>query len=120
MTTKETVDAYLKAIHAGGWENYVADEFTFINNNFDKAAHSKEAYIEGAGNFFKTTTSVDVREMIIDGDKVALTARYDLRSPNGNTGVCDVAEFLTVQDGKLTSSAIFFDTKAFMEFMAKQ
>lgn len=31
----------------------------------------------------------------------------------------DVAEILTVKDGKIGSSAIFFDTKAFQDFMAQ-
>ncbi|HSX35981.1 MAG TPA: nuclear transport factor 2 family protein [Patescibacteria group bacterium] len=119
MTTKETIEMYLDAIHKGDWESYVADDFVFVNNNLDKAAHGKAAYLEGAGRFFKATTAVKVDRMVIDGDNVALVARYDLRSPKGAAGVCDVAEFITVKDDKLTSSAIFFDTKAFAEFMAR-
>lgn len=57
--------------------------------------------------------------MLIEGDKVALIARYDVRSPKGNTGVCDVAEFVTIKGDKLTSSAIFFDTNTLAEFMAQ-
>jgi ketosteroid isomerase-like protein len=119
MKTKETIDRYFEALHKGGWEAYVGEDFVFINSNLDKVARGKAAYLEGAGRFFKTTTGVRINRMVIDGDHVALIARYDLRSPKGATGVCDVAEFLTVKDGKLASSAIFFDTKAFAEFMAQ-
>jgi ketosteroid isomerase-like protein len=41
------------------------------------------------------------------------------RPPRGDTALCDVAEVLSVRDGKIASDAIFFDTAAFREFMAK-
>jgi ketosteroid isomerase-like protein len=119
MTAKETIEKYFDALHKGGWESYVADDFTFTNTNLDKIAHGKAAYLEGAGRFFKTTTAVKIDRMVIDGDNVALIARYDVRSPKGTAGVCDVAEFITVKDDKLTSSAIFFDAKGLAEFMTQ-
>ena len=42
-----------------------------------------------------------------------------MRSPKGNPGICDVAEILTVNDDKIESSKIFFDTKAFQDFVAQ-
>ena len=120
MTTKELIKNYFSAIHKDGWEDYVADDFVFSNGSFDKVAHGKAAYLKGAGTFFKTTTAVDVRQMLVDGDKVALLARYTVRTPKGYAGTCDVAEFLTVKGDKLTSSTIFFDTKALEELMAKE
>lgn len=119
MTTKETIEKYFDALHKGGWESYIADDFVFVNTNLDKVAHGKAAYLEGAGRFFKTTTAVEIRQMLIENEKSAVIARYHVRSPSGNAGVCDVAEFLTVKDEKLTSSAIFFDTKALGELMAQ-
>lgn len=119
MTTKETLEKYFNAIHQGGWEDFVADDFAFANNNLDKVAHSKAAYLEGAGRFFKTTTAVDIKEMFIHGDQAAVLARYHVRTPKGNTGVCDVAEFITVKGGKLTASTILFDTKVLAELMSQ-
>jgi ketosteroid isomerase-like protein len=120
MNTKALVEDYFKAIHEGGWESYIADDFTFVNLSLDRVTHTKEAYLDGAGKFFKTTTSVEIREMIDNGDKVAVIARYATRNPKGDVGVCDVAEFLTVSDNKLTSSSIFFDSKALFEFMTQE
>ncbi len=119
MTTKETIEKYFAALHAGDWESFVADDFVFVNNNLDKVAHGKAAYLEGAGRFFKTTTAVKVKRMVIDGENIALIARYDVRSPKGATGVCDVAEFITVEGDKLTSSAIFFDANTLAQLMAQ-
>ncbi|MCL4352945.1 nuclear transport factor 2 family protein [Patescibacteria group bacterium] len=119
MATKETIEKYFAAIHKGGWEDYIADDFVFINSNLDNIAYGKKAYVDGAGRFFRVTTSVEIRQMIVEGAKACVLARYQLRSPKGNIGASDVAEILTVKGDKLSSSAIFFDTKAFEDFMAQ-
>ncbi len=119
MTTKETLQKYFDAIHKGGWESYIADDFVFVNSNLDNAVRGKSAYIEGAGRFFRATTSVEIRRLIIEKDTACVVARYHIRSPKGLTGVCDVAEILTVEKDKIDSSAIFFDTKVLAEFIAK-
>lgn len=119
MTIQETVEKYFEALHTGGWESYIADEFVFTNANLDNVFHGKEAYVQGAGRFFGTTTAVEIRKILISGSEVALLARYQVRSPKGTAGVCDVAEFLTVKGEKLTASTIIFDVKALAEFMAK-
>lgn len=119
MSTKEFLLAYFEAIHKGGWQDLVADDFVFVNSNLDRVGHGKAAYLDGAGRFFRSTTAVEVRSLLIDGDRAAVLARYSIRSPRGHVGVCDVAEFLTTDGKNLTSSAIFFDTKALADFMAQ-
>ncbi|HZQ20271.1 MAG TPA: nuclear transport factor 2 family protein [Terriglobales bacterium] len=119
MSAREVVEKYFSAIHGGGWESYIADDFTFVSSNLDKVAHGKAAYVEGAGRFFRLTTSVKVTQLIVDGNSACALARYHLRSPKGNQGVCDVAEILTVSGEKINSSKIFFDTKALQDFVAQ-
>lgn len=115
MTTKDTIQNYFEAIHGGGWEDFVADEFVFINNNLDNVANGKAAYVQAGGRFFSLTTDVEIKELLVDGDQAAVLARYQIKSPTGKTGVCDVAEFIKVKDGKLTASTILFDAKALGE-----
>ena len=119
MSTRDVLEKYFAAIHGGGWESYIADDFTFISSNLDKVAHGKAAYVEGAGRFFRMTTSVEVKQFILDGNAACAVARYRLRSPKGNVGVCDAAEILTVSGGKINSSKIFFDTKALQDFVSQ-
>ena len=119
MATKELIEKYFQGIRQGGWESYIADDFTFANGNLDNTVHGKAAYLEGAGRFFRSTTAVDVRQMLIQDQQVAVLARYSIRTPKGRTGICDVAEFLTVEGGKLTASTIMFDTEAFAKLMAQ-
>jgi ketosteroid isomerase-like protein len=119
MSTNQVIRSYFAAIHKGGWESYIAEDFVFISSNLDKIARGKSAYVEGAGRFFRVTTAVEISQLIIDGDNACAVARYQLRSPQGNTAVCDVAEILSVKNGQLKSSTIFFDTKALQDFLAK-
>ena len=51
-STDETVRKYFAAIHGGGWESLIAEDFVFINSNFDNVARGKAAYVTGAGRFF--------------------------------------------------------------------
>lgn len=117
VKVRDTIERYFVAIHSGGWESYISDDFIFVNGNFDRTEHGRSAYVEGAGRFFRTSTGVRIRDLVIDGEKAAVLARYDIRSPKGTTGTCDVAELLTVRSGKLHSSAIFFDTAALSTLM---
>ncbi|HEX5429521.1 MAG TPA: nuclear transport factor 2 family protein [Patescibacteria group bacterium] len=116
MTTKEILEKYFPAIHSGGWESYIADDITFINSNFDNIKQGKSAYVQAAGNFFTDTIAVEVRDYIAEDNRVCAQARYTLRSPSGKQGVCDVVEIWKSDGEKLTYCAIFFDTKAFVNF----
>ncbi len=118
METKETVKKYFAAIHAGGWEDYIAEDFIYANSFLDRTLTGKAAYIEAGSRFFSSTSSVELKQLIIDGDKVAVVARYTVKSPHGKIQEFDVAEFLNVKNGMLTSSAIFFDSMGLADFMA--
>lgn len=117
-STKQTIEKYFKAIHEGGWESFIAEDFVFVTNKLEKVLHGKTGYVENAGDFFQVTTAVDIKRMLIDGESAAVLARYSVSSPGGESGVCDVAEFITVEDAMLTSSAIFFDTKPINDFLS--
>lgn len=116
MTIEQTLEEYFSAIHGGDWQQFIADGMTYGFNSYDQP-QGRNGYLEGAGNFFRATTGVEIKQKVINGSHAALIARYNVRSPKGTTGTCDVAEFLTIKDGKLTASSIFFDTKAFGELM---
>jgi hypothetical protein len=117
MITEATIHTYFNSIHGGGWEDFVSDDIIFIRNNLDNKTVGRDAYLQGAGAFFKNTTAVAVQQLFIKGDDAAVLAHYTISSPHGKVGYCDVAEFLTFKNEKLTKSAIFFDMKMLGEFM---
>ncbi len=113
MTAEQALQDYIAAIHNGDWEGFVSDGFTtFVVNNVEQARQGKEAYLKGAGDFLRMTTAVNINQKMIDGNQVALIAQYSVRSPKDTEDSCDMAEFLTFDDEKLTASSIFFDAKA--------
>jgi ketosteroid isomerase-like protein len=57
--------------------------------------------------------SVDVRDMIIEGEKACVLTRYELQPSNGGSFASDVAEVFTVRNGKIASLAIYFDATPF-------
>ncbi len=118
METRETIEKYFVAIHAGGWEGFIAEDFIYANSFLDRVLKGKAAYVEAGSRFFSSTTSVELKQAIIEGDKVAVVARYMVKSLQGKTQEFDVAEFLTVKNGMLTSSAIFFDSMGLADFLS--
>lgn len=116
MTTKQTVLNYYAAIHTGDWQDYISDKLAYGFNSAEQKL-GKEEYLQGAGNFLNTTTSVELSHVVIEGEKAAVVARYTAESPAGATRVFEVPEFLTVEDEKIVASTIFFDSGAFMSFM---
>ena len=120
MKTREIVEKYFAAIHAGGWEDYIAEDFIYANSFLDRVLKGKAIYVEAGSRFFSSTTSVELKKIVIEGEKVAVVARYTVKSPQGKTQEFDVAEFLTVRNGMLTSSALFFDSMGLANFMAEK
>ena len=118
MTTKEIIAQYFKKLdEKKGWEEWIAEDMFFTGATIKTTG--KDAYVQTTLGFLKVVTGVRVENLIIDGVNACAEVRYDIVSPAGNVSVCRVAEILGVRDGKIASSAIFFDTAAFREFMQK-
>jgi ketosteroid isomerase-like protein len=118
-TTQEAIKGYYDGIKAkNGWQAYVSDDIAFAGTDV-KATAGKQAYVEATNQFLMAVKTSELKEMIVDGDKACAIVHYELMSPKGNRASSDVAEILTVKDGKITSSTIYFDTAAFREFMAR-
>ena len=109
MSTRDTIQSYYNSLkQKEGWESFLADEMTFINNG--KQLKGKDAALEGFGRFFSMVHSLEVKEFLIEDEKASAVIRYALQSPNGKTFFSDVAEFVTIKNGKFVSFAIYFDT----------
>ena len=116
MTTKQTILDYFASIHAGNWQDYISDNMAYGFNSTEQKLN-KDEYFQSAGSFYDATTNVELSQLIIEGDKAAVIARYTAQSPAGATQIFEVPEFFTVKDGKIVASTIFFDGPAFMAFM---
>lgn len=120
MTAQETIKKYFSSVHSGGWEDFVADDIQYVFNDMNNVMTGKDIYLQRAGQFYGYTTSGEIKQILTDGDEVALIASYNVNSPDGKSREFSVAEFYTVNDDRLASASIFFDMQSFGEFMGKR
>src|SRR5262245_4555134 len=97
MTTKETVDSYFNALkNRSEWDSFLADNVTFTSFTSPvKQVTGKTAFLEASKRFYSSIASMELRELIVDGDKACALTHYELRGPAGPF-VSDVSEIFTV------------------------
>ncbi len=116
MTTKEVIDRYYAGIEQkNGWQSVIADDIIFSSGG----QISNDNYVTATSRFLNLVKASKVRELIIEGNKACAIVSYEIQSPKGNLATCDVAEILTVHNGKINSSSIFFDTGFFRNFLTQ-
>jgi ketosteroid isomerase-like protein len=114
--TKQLLDTYYQGFaRKEGWEQVIADDFTFTGGDMTKNApvKGKAAYIEVIKRFSRAFQSMRVKEMIVEGDNACVIGNYDFIFPNGIRVNGDVAEIWKAENGKLVSLSIWFDTLTF-------
>ena len=117
-STREVIQRYYDAIYQkGDWSSAIADKITFTATG--QITYTKKEYVEAVAKFLKLVTSLKINEFIVEGNKAGITVEYHLQSPSGRTSSCEVAEILMVQDDKIYSSCIFYDTASYGSFIAQ-
>jgi ketosteroid isomerase-like protein len=115
MSTKEIVENYYDGVSRDdGWQALISDEMKFISPG--STTSWKAPYIEATSRFLGIVKNVQVKDLIIEGDKACALVDYTIVSPKGDLGNCFIAEFLSTKNGKIDSSTIFFDAAAFRAF----
>jgi ketosteroid isomerase-like protein len=115
MTTKETIHNYFRELKKrNSWESFLADDFVFTSFVVPiKRVTGKAAYLDSTKRFFSMISSVEVKDIIIEGERACVLTCYELQSPQGDSFTSDVAEIFNVRDGKIYSLAIYFDSSPF-------
>lgn len=117
-TTREIIEQYYNEINRkGDWQSLISDDITFTGPG--QITHTKNAYVEATSRFLQVVKHLKINEFIVEENKACITVEYSIQSPSGNASSCEVAEVLMVNDNKIYSSCIFFDTAAFRSFMAQ-
>jgi ketosteroid isomerase-like protein len=115
MTTRETIDGYFSCLkQKEGWESFLSDEMTFTSFTTPiKRVRGRAAYLESTKRFYSMIGTLEVKEVIVDGNRACALTRYELQPPVGSAFGSDVAEIFEVRDGKITSFDIYFDSSPF-------
>ena len=115
MTTTDTIQSYFKSLSAkSGWETLLADDMVFASFTSPvKHVTGKGAYLEATKRFFSMIKAVEIRSILVDGERACALTRYELQAPGALAFESQVAELFEVRDGKITSLEIYFDSAPF-------
>lgn len=115
MSTRQIVQGYFTELkQRGRWESFLADDLSFTSFTSPvKEVRGRAAYLESTKRFFSMVKSVELRDLIIEGEQACASTRYHLQAPSGTTFQSDVAELFRVRNGKIVALAIYFDTAPF-------
>src|SRR5713226_3763014 len=105
MTTKDTVEGYLGNLkQKKDWQSFLADDMSFTSFTSPiKRVSGRAAYLEATKRFYAMITALEVRDLIVEGNKACALTRYELQPPRGTAFASNVAEVFGVRDGKIAS-----------------
>ncbi|HEX3068769.1 MAG TPA: hypothetical protein VHX14_09330 [Thermoanaerobaculia bacterium] len=115
MTTREIIQGYFDSLkQKRDWEVFLADgmEFTSFVTPIKRVA-GKRAYLESTSRFFSMITAVEVKDLIVDGNRACALTRYQLQPPGGAAIESHVAEVFKTGNGEILSLEIYFDSAPF-------
>jgi len=115
MTTKSTIEGYFSALkQKKDWASSLADDMVFTSYTSPvKTVNGKAPYLESTKRFYSMIKAMEVRGLIVDGDRACALTRYELQPPERDAFQGDVAEVFRVRDGKISSFDIYFDSAPF-------
>ena len=115
MTTRETIQSYFKSLSAkSGCEAFLSDDMAFTSFTSPiKHVTGRDAYLEATKRFFSMIKVVEIKSILLDGERACTLSRYELQAPGGPAFESHVAEVFEVRDGKIKSLEIYFDSAPF-------
>jgi len=115
MATRDTIEAYFNRLkEKRDWDSFLSDDMMFTSFTSPiKRVSGKTAYLASTKRFYSMITALEIKEVMVDGDRACALTHYDLQPPGGPAFGSDVAEVFGVRGGKITSFAIYFDSAPF-------
>jgi ketosteroid isomerase-like protein len=116
MTTKETVQRYFDCLQRKAeWQSFLAADMVFTSNTIPvKRVNGRDAYLQATKRFYSTIVTMEVRDLIVEGEMACALTHYQLQPPTGGPAFeSEVAEIFSVANGKIESLAIYFDSAPF-------
>jgi len=115
MSTKATIEGYfidLEKKH--DWTSYLSDGMVFTSYTSPiRRLSGKEEFLESTKPFYTMIAAMEVRLLIVEGERACALTRYDLQPPGRPAFQSDVAEVFGVRDGLIVSFDIYFDSARF-------
>jgi ketosteroid isomerase-like protein len=115
MTIRDTIHAYFDGLREKkGWQDFLSAKLRFTSFTTPiKRVTGRDEYLEATKRFFSMIKAVDIKGILVEGDKACVLTRYELQPPGGPVFESHVAELFEVRDGKITAFDIYFDSAPF-------
>jgi ketosteroid isomerase-like protein len=115
MTTRDAIQGYFDSLkQKGTWGDFLAEEMLFTSFTTPiKRVAGKGAYLEATKRFYSMISALDIKGILVEGDRACVLTRYELRPPGGPAFESHVAEVFEVRDGKIKAFDIYFDSAPF-------
>lgn len=118
-TSKEiTAEFYQAMLKNEGWESFLADNATYLGP-LASLVEGKEAVVGITQQFLKNKYTGEVKNIISEGDNTCVLTHYQLGHPAAATLEVDACEIVKVEDGKILSMEVYFDSLKVSEFGKK-
>ena len=110
--TRASVEGYFAGLRAGeNWQRFISDDVVFTSRTSpNRQISGRSTFVEATRRFYSMIASVEVRQLIVDGDRACALTRYVLKPPAGPSFESDVAEIFQIRDSKIAAFDIYFDS----------
>ncbi len=99
------------------WKSFLADELKFTSP-MDKIS-GKDKFVELDIQFRQLVQKASVMWIISDGEQASTLVNYEMILPQGDSLNITFSEIIKLDDQKISSIEVFFDTAKFYEFLSK-
>ena len=116
-TASEVFNNYLSAFESNDMDRaraLVAEDFSFEGPMLQ--TDGKEAFFEATQGLPSIIKGHEILKQFEDGDEVCTIYDFEIETPAG-TGSVTMSEWCTVENGRLKSARLLFDTAAFNALM---
>lgn len=119
MPTKELVQNYYRSLSQKDdhWQHLYSEDAVFSDASLSLLAKGKAAVIQSFVPFLKSVSSVEVKQLIADGEYACAIVAYVYVNQKGEKLSQDVAEVWRVKNNQLAALTIYFDLMAYRNFM---
>ncbi len=119
MVPKELIQRYYTSLKRKDdlWKEMYSLSATFADPSHTLYAKGKAEIIQSFVTFLNGVADVNVKQWIVEGDKVCAIVGYEYINPKGERMSQDVAEVWRVEGDKLAELVIYFDLTAYRRFM---
>ena len=118
-TSKEiTAEFYQAMLKNQQWEDFLAEQATYLGP-LSPLIEGKESVIGATQKFLNNKHTGEVKNIISEGNSVCVLTYYQIGHPDVALLDVHACEIIKIEDGKIFSMEVYFDSLKVSEFGAK-